>query len=108
MQSSGPASPGRPNWPPRCKTVGAPTFAAMRDLVGGFYAELPGNPMAAWDDLDARYQQRNGLDGYLGFWSTIASVELLSVTPATRRAWSRASAMCCGTAGWTPRTAGSA
>lgn len=53
----------------------------MRDLVGGFYAELPGNPMAAWNDLDARYQQRNGLDGYLGFWSTIASVELLSVTP---------------------------
>lgn len=90
------------------QTVGAPTFAAMRDLVGDFYAELPGNPMAAWDDLDARYQQRNGLDGYLGFWSTIASVELLSVTPATRRAWSRASAMCCGTAGWTPRTAGSA
>ncbi len=37
--------------------------------------------MNAWNALDTHYQQRNGLDDYLGFWSTIQSVSLLSVTP---------------------------
>jgi serine/threonine-protein kinase len=31
--------------------------------------------------LDSHYQQRNGLDDYLGFWSTIESVSVLSVAP---------------------------
>lgn len=57
------------------------TFDAMRDLVTAFYADLPGNPMRAWGQLDSNYQQRNGMDDYLGFWSSIQSVELLSVTP---------------------------
>ncbi|MGI9125287.1 MAG: protein kinase domain-containing protein, partial [Mycobacterium sp.] len=57
------------------------TFDSMRDLVTGFYAELPGNARAAWNKLDGNYQQRNGLDDYLSFWSTIESVSVLSVTP---------------------------
>ena len=57
------------------------TFEAMRDLVTGFYAELPGNAQGAWTMLDSHYQQRNGLDDYLGFWSTIESVSVLSVAP---------------------------
>lgn len=57
------------------------TFEAMRDLVSGFYAELPGDARSAWSMLDSHYQQRNGLDDYLGFWSTIQSVSVLSVTP---------------------------
>lgn len=64
-------------------TVSSPavTFDAMKNLVNGFYAELPGNARAAWNKLDTHYQQRNGLDDYLGFWSTIDSVSVLSVTP---------------------------
>ena len=58
-----------------------PTFDAMREAVSGFYAQLPGGAMNAWNALDTHYQQRNGLDDYLGFWSTIQSVSLLSVTP---------------------------
>lgn len=64
-------------------TVAAPsiTFDAMRDLVSRFYAQLPGNARGAWNQLDYHYQQRNGIDDYLGFWSTIESVEVLSITP---------------------------
>lgn len=57
------------------------TFDAMRDLVGGFYGQLPGNAQGAWNQLDAHYQQRNGLQDYLSFWSSIQSVSLLSVSP---------------------------
>jgi serine/threonine-protein kinase len=63
-------------------TSSAPvTFDAMKNLVNGFYAELPGNARGAWNKLDTHYQQRNGLDDYLGFWSTIDSVSVLSVSP---------------------------
>jgi serine/threonine-protein kinase len=57
------------------------TFDAMRDVVTGFYAELPGNARGAWSKLDTHYQQRNGIDDYLGFWSTVRSVSVLSVVP---------------------------
>jgi len=57
------------------------TFEAMRDVVTGFYADLPGDTSGAWDKLDSHYQQRAGRADYLGFWSTIESVSLLSVTP---------------------------
>ena len=53
----------------------------MRDLVNGFYGQLPGNAMNAWNQLDPHYQQRNGLQDYLGFWSSIQSVSVLSVSP---------------------------
>lgn len=61
--------------------AGPMTFDSMRNLVTGFYADLPGNARAAWNKLDVHYQQRNGFDGYLGFWSTINSVSVLSITP---------------------------
>lgn len=57
------------------------TFDAMNNLVNGFYADLPANARAAWNKLDVHYQQRNGFEDYLGFWSTIDSVSVLSVTP---------------------------
>ena len=57
------------------------TFESMRDLVSGFYGQLPADAAAAWDKLDANYQQRNGRSDYLGFWSTIQSVSVLSVAP---------------------------
>jgi len=57
------------------------TFEAMRDLVTGFYGELPGNTAGAWEKLDSHYQQRAGQSDFLSFWSTIESVSLLSVTP---------------------------
>ena len=53
----------------------------MRDAVNGFYADLPANARSAWDKLDPHYQQRNGLTDYLGFWSTIQSVSVLSISP---------------------------
>ena len=53
----------------------------MRDLVSGFYGQLPGNAQSAWNQLDTYYQQRNGLQDYLAFWSSIQSVSLLSVCP---------------------------
>jgi len=58
-----------------------PAFDAMKNAVTAFYGELPGNARAAWNKLDTHYQQRNGLDDYLGFWSTIQSVSVLSVAP---------------------------
>ena len=57
------------------------TFETMRDAVNAFYADLPANARAAWDKLDPHYQQRNGLSDYLGFWSTIQSVSVLSISP---------------------------
>ena len=62
-------------------TAPAVTFEAMRDAVNGFYADLPANARAAWDKLDPHYQQRNGLTDYLGFWSTVQSVSVLSISP---------------------------
>ncbi|MFM9035752.1 MAG: serine/threonine-protein kinase [Mycobacterium sp.] len=62
-------------------TAAPVTFDAMRNLVNGFYADLPGNARTAWNKLDINYQQRNGFDDYLGFWSTIQSVSVLSVSP---------------------------
>ena len=62
-------------------TPAAVTFDSMRDLVNGFYGQLPGNAMNAWNQLDPHYQQRNGLQDYLGFWSSIQSVSVLSVSP---------------------------
>jgi serine/threonine-protein kinase len=53
----------------------------MRDLVTGFYGELPGNATGAWDTLDTHYQQRAGQADYLNFWGSIESVSLISVTP---------------------------
>lgn len=67
---------------PTTTTSSAPvTFDAMRTLVTGFYGELPANARTAWNSLDVHYQQRNGLDDYLSFWSTIESVTVLSVSP---------------------------
>ena len=57
------------------------TFDSMSDVVKAFYGQLPGNARGAWDLLDVHYQQRNGLEDYLGFWSTIESVSVLSITP---------------------------
>lgn len=57
------------------------TFDAMKNLVNGFYADLPGNARGAWNKLDTHYQQRNGFEDYLGFWSTINSVSVLSIAP---------------------------
>jgi serine/threonine-protein kinase len=57
------------------------TVEAMRDLVTGFYGDLPGNTAGAWQKLDSHYQQRAGEEDFLSFWSTIESVSLLSVTP---------------------------
>ena len=45
-----------------------------------FLCRTAGNARTAWNDLDTYYQQRNGFDDYLGFWSTIESVSVLSVT----------------------------
>lgn len=60
---------------------GAVTFDSMRTLVTEFYRQLPGDARAAWSDLDTHYQQRNGLDDFLAFWSSIQSVRLISVSP---------------------------
>lgn len=57
------------------------SFEGMRDLVTGFYSELPGNAGGAWDKFDINYQQRAGEADYLNFWSSIESVSLISITP---------------------------
>jgi len=57
------------------------SFDAMRDLVLGIYGALPGDPMLAWAKFDPHYQNRAGLQDFLGFWSTAQSVTVLSVTP---------------------------
>lgn len=57
------------------------SFEAMRDAVTGFYSELPGNALGAWERLDTRYQQRSGQADYLSFWSSIESVSVMSVSP---------------------------
>lgn len=57
------------------------TLESMRELVAAFYGQLPADATGAWNMLDTNYQQRNGLNDYLGFWSTIQSVSVLSVAP---------------------------
>lgn len=57
------------------------TYDAMRNVVNGFYGQLPNNARGAWNMLDVYYQQRNGMDDYLGFWSTIQSVSVLAINP---------------------------
>jgi serine/threonine-protein kinase len=59
----------------------AVSFDSMRDLVNGFYGQLPSNARRAWSLLDVHYQRRNGLDDYLGFWATIRSVSVLAIDP---------------------------
>lgn len=71
----------RPVTPASSTTPASVTFEAMRDLVTSFYSQLPADPMAAWAKLDSHYQNRNGLSDFLGFWSSIRSVTLVSVTP---------------------------
>jgi len=67
---------------PTITTVSAGvTFESMRNFVTAYYAELPAHPLAAWAKLDARYQNQAGQNDYLGFWSTIQSVTVLSVAP---------------------------
>lgn len=66
---------------PSTTAVPAIGFESMRDAVTAFYAQLPGDARAAWDQLDVHYQQRNGLGDYLNFWSSIESVSVLSVAP---------------------------
>ena len=53
----------------------------MRDLVSGFYGELPGNAPGAWSELDSHYQQRAGQTDFLNFWASIESVSLIAITP---------------------------
>ena len=37
--------------------------------------------MDAWAKFDPHYQNRAGLPDFLGFWSTVQTVSVLSVTP---------------------------
>ena len=53
----------------------------MRDLVLAVYGALPASPMDAWAKFDPHYQNRAGLQDFLGFWSAAQSVSVLSVTP---------------------------
>jgi hypothetical protein len=66
---------------PRSPAANQITFGAMRDFVIGLYGELPGNARDAWTKLDTGYQNQTGLSDYLDFWSTIESVNVVSVTP---------------------------
>ncbi|MBS9533558.1 serine/threonine protein kinase [Mycobacterium sp. M1] len=56
-------------------------FAAMRTFVTAYYALLPDQARQAWTHLAADYQEQNGLDSYLDFWSTVTTVTVTSVTP---------------------------
>ncbi|MFV0495854.1 hypothetical protein [Mycobacterium sp.] len=71
-----PATPATPAGP-----AAAITYDTMSALVTGYCGELPAHPSEAWPKLDAGYQQRAGWDDYLGFWSTVQSVTVLSVAP---------------------------
>ena len=57
------------------------TFENMRDFVTDYYAQLPRNAQAAWSKLDPAYQAQTGQADYLGFWSGLESVTVLSVSP---------------------------
>jgi len=62
-------------------STSAVTFDAMRDLALAVYGALPASPMDAWAKFDPHYQNRAGLPDFLGFWSAVQSVSVLSVTP---------------------------
>ena len=76
-----PTPTSRPTTTTATATSAAITFDSMRDLVTSFYSQLPAHPTDAWPKLDTHYQDRNGLPDFLGFWSSIQSVTLISVTP---------------------------
>ena len=58
----------------------AVTFDAMKNLVTG-YADLPGNAAGRGTNSTSTISNAMGSDDYLGFWSTIDSVSVLSVGP---------------------------
>jgi serine/threonine-protein kinase len=79
--STATTAPAPATTPPDTTPASGVGFDAMRDVVAGFYAQLPADPMGARNSLAPGYQQRTGLDDYLGFWATIESVSVLSVSP---------------------------
>lgn len=50
-------------------------------VVRNLYGLLPGSTEQAWAMFDQRYANKTGKASFEQFWSTIRSVEVLSVTP---------------------------
>lgn len=64
----------------------ADTAARLTDYVRAHYADLPGDPGAAWSRLTVRYQgEIGGYAAYREFWETVASttIDEVSADPDT-------------------------
>jgi serine/threonine-protein kinase len=77
------ASAASPPVPTGVPTPSAIAFDDMQTFIARYYGQLPAHPLDAWTKLDAGYQQRTGLNDYLKYWSTVRSVTVLSVAPAS-------------------------
>jgi hypothetical protein len=53
----------------------------MRDFVSRYYRDLPSHPQDAWAKLDTYAQNQTGEQQFVAFWSTIESVNVISISP---------------------------
>ncbi|GGF99549.1 hypothetical protein GCM10007304_11750 [Rhodococcoides trifolii] len=58
-----------------------PPMPSPEQVVRNLYGFLPGSTEQAWATFDQRYANKTGKANFEQFWSTIRSVEVLSVTP---------------------------
>ena len=81
-----PLGPGsRPSVVSTVASTTSPPGPALGDFVQGHYAQLPGDPAAAWAGLSPRYRDEiGGFDAYLAFWGEVGStrVQILDIDPA--------------------------
>ena len=67
-------------------TTSAPSRSAPAGdaaaFASSYYAQLPGNPEAAYEQLSPSYQQSTSFESYAGFWRTIDAVSVGSTSVA--------------------------
>ncbi|MDQ3402254.1 MAG: serine/threonine protein kinase [Actinomycetota bacterium] len=70
------AAPTTTTTPPK---PAAPTPADYENAIAAYYKVTPGDPRAGWELLtETARQQSRSFESYQGFWSRIASVDVLS------------------------------
>ena len=79
------SSSPQPSEQPSSEDNDAPTEAGMERFIEDYLATASSDPETAFTLLTPEFQQAsNGIDGYTGFWDTIDSAQLVSVSARPR------------------------
>jgi serine/threonine protein kinase len=71
-----------PSSAPASSLGGAPTAADVQSAVTSYYALLPGNPQAAWENTGPTLRGAESFPNYVAFWSRFDAVRLGPVSVA--------------------------